>query len=321
MDKEEIQNKLNSLCKPTGSLGVLETIALDLCRIQQTLSPATSPRHITIFAADHGVVCEGVSAWPSEVTAAVVKVMQTERTASGVFAKSLGCTYEVVDAGLMTPISQGTENLLREPAMTALELDRAWDIGKQHATVAHDSGNVLLIGGEMGIGNTTAASCLIGLLTEVNPQDIVGRGAGIDDATLIQKQQVVTTAIERVQSLGTLSAKEITCQVGGFEIVSLAGFYVEGARRGKTLLIDGLIATAAALIAEAMHPGTRDFMIAGHRSTEPGHAAALKHMQLEPILDLKMRLGEATGALSALPLLDLASSMMNMATLDELELT
>lgn len=334
VDTEAVQNKLDSLCKPPGSLGSLESVAAKLCSIQNTLTPATRPRHVTVFAADHGVVCEGVTAWPSEVTAAVVTVMQQERTASGVFARSLGCGYEVVDVGLLKPLDgpgssvidvarrRSTGNLLREPAMSQTDFEHAWNVGVECAARACAAGRVLLIGGEMGIGNTTAASCLIGLLTDdANPKRLVGRGAGIGDAMLSRKQQVVSEAIDRVRALGTVTSQDIACEVGGLEIVALAGFYVEGARLGATLLIDGLIATSAALLAESLHPSVRNSMIAGHCSTEPGHTAALQQLNLDPILDLNMRLGEATGALAALPLLDLAAAMMNdMATLSELEL-
>lgn len=330
---DRVQHRLNSLCKPPGSLGALERIAAQLCRIQQTLIPATRPRRVTVFAADHGVSCEDVTAWPSEVTGAVVKIMQHQRTASGVFAHSLECSYEVVDVGLLQPMQsqtastinaaqrRSTGNLLHEPAMTASDFEHAWGVGVMRAAAAADSGNRLLVGGEMGIANTTAASCLIGLLADADPQQVVGRGAGIDDAMLIRKQQVVSMAMARVRSLGIESAKDVACQVGGLEIVALAGYYAEGARCGMTLLIDGLIATSAAVIAESLHPQTKDSMIAGHQSTEPGHTAALKWLGLNPLLDLQMRLGEATGALAALPLLDLAAAMMTMATLEDLELT
>lgn len=331
LDEREVQTHLDALCKPPGSLGKLETIAKRLCMVQQTLAPVTKPRHASVFAADHGVTCEGVTAWPSEVTRAVVSVMQQGRTASGVFADSLDCSYEVVDVGLLSPVAvegclidassrRGTGNLRREPAMTRAEFDHAWHVGQQRAGVACDAGAMVLIGGEMGIGNTTAASCLIGLLCNLPAEKVVGRGAGIDDNMLGHKERVVAEAMTRVSDLGSGDASEVACQVGGLEIVSLAGFYSEAAQRGRTVLVDGLIATSAALLTDAMQPRARNYMIAGHRSTEPGHLAALERLQLEPVLDLGMRLGEATGALSCLPLLDLASAMCSqMASLDELD--
>ncbi len=336
----DIDQRLSELCKPPGSLGHLETIAAQLARVQQTLEPRTRPRQVTIFAADHGVTVEGVSAWPSSVTRAVVEVMQTARTASGVFAKSLDCGYEIVDIGLLEPTDpascnqtnplknlivaakrRGTGNLAIEAAMTEHDFEYAWSVGAERASLAAASGCRLLMGGEMGIGNTTSASCLVGLLTEAAPMQLVGRGAGLCDAGMIRKHRVVERAIQRVREFGNVSTKRIVCEVGGLEIVALAGYFAEGARLGMILLIDGFITTAAALVAESIATGTRDAMIAGHRSSEPGHNAALDKLELVPILDLQMRLGEGTGALAALPLLDLAAAMISeMATLQELRM-
>jgi len=376
LTSKQISNRLAILCKPPGSLGVLESIAERLCQIQQTLAPVTKPRHVAIFAADHGVVAEGVSAWPSSVTRAVVNLMPSQRTASGVFARELDCTYEVIDVGLNRAINiepnnpepmalatgldsttigpitpeasaygsgqipystrsstrdsaqlihaakrDGTANLLHKPAMQAEDFDHAWSVGKDRAFEAINAGNKLLIGGEMGIGNTTSASCLVALLTDSDPEVVVGRGAGIDDEGLARKKHVVANAVQRVRLLGKCSPKQIACEVGGLEIVALAGYYAEGATRGATLVLDGFIATAAALVAESIAPGTSRSMIAGHRSVEPGHAIALASLDLNPVLDLQMRLGEATGALASLPLIDLAAAMIReMATLDELKL-
>ncbi len=330
LSESQITAHLDRLCKPPGSLGTLETIALRLCRIQQTLAPTTHPRHISVFAADHGVTSEGVSAWPSEVTGAVTEVMGRGRTASGVFARSLGCAYEVIDVGLIKPCSppvlnrasrRGTANLRRESAMSIADFHHAWSVGVERATIACDAGSMILMAGEMGIGNTTSASCLIGLMCDVEGDSVVGRGAGIDHAGLARKREVVHDAIKRVREIGKLDTRRIACEIGGLEIVSLAGFYAESAARGRAMIVDGLIATSAALITEGLHPGSRNFMLAGHQSTEPGHVAALQHLQLTPLVDLQMRLGEGTGALAALPLVDLAAVMVGqMATLSELEL-
>lgn len=334
----QIDNRLNQLCKPPGSLGALESLAKQLCLCQQTTTPETTPRRAVIFAADHGVVCEGVTAWPSDVTAMVVDLMVQERTASGVFAKQLNCSYEVVDAGLLrspqraerngdehSPLIDAaerrcTENLLHSAAMTADEFEHAWSIGAMRARSAKADGCRLVIGGEMGIGNTTSASCLIGLITGADAQQVVGRGAGIDDSGLARKREVVASAMARVQALGEIDTKRIACEVGGLEIVALGGFYATAAEMGLTVLLDGLIATSAALIADGLSSGARQQMIAAHRSTEPGHMVALRSLELVPLLDLNLRLGEGTGALAALPLLDLAAAMVNqMATLDELK--
>lgn len=328
--QKQITDRIDHLCKPPGSLGGIESIAQQLCLIQRTLNPVTRPRHVSVFAADHGVTRQGLTAWPSEVTAAVTEVMGRGRTASGVFARALHCTYEVIDVGLLRPCSspvidsagrRSTGDLLVEPAMSIDEFDHAWQVGVQRAVIACDAGSKLLIGGEMGIGNTTSASCLIGLFCNLESESIVGRGAGIDDAGLVRKREVVAKAMHRVRSLSGLTPKQIGCELGGLEIAALAGFYYEAAARERTILLDGLISTSAALLVEAMFPGTRQNMIAGHQSAEPGHIAALEKLQLKPLLNLQMRLGEGTGALAALPLLDLAAAMMSdMGTLAELKL-
>ncbi|XZE34765.1 nicotinate-nucleotide--dimethylbenzimidazole phosphoribosyltransferase [Pirellulaceae bacterium SH501] len=325
---ESIAAKIDQLCKPPGSLGRIEAIAHHLCRIQRTLTPVTFPRHVCIFAADHGVVQQGVSAWPSEVTAAVTDVMVQGRTASGIFASTLQCGYEVVDVGLLracnSPIihsakRRSTGDLMIESAMTLEDFEHAWQSGVARAAKAADAGNRVLIGGEMGIGNTTPASCLIALLCNVESDQVVGRGAGVDNAGLDRKRKVVVAAMKRVRQLGSITPQQIAIEVGGLEIVALAGFYREAAQRGITIVLDGLIATSAAVLANAINPDTCEKMIAGHRSTEPGHLAALEQLKLEPVLDMQLRLGEATGALAALPLLDLAAAMMNgMASLSEL---
>lgn len=336
LNRSQIETQIANLCKPAGSLGVIERVAVRLCEIQGTLKPLTRPRSMTIFAADHGVTEEGVSAWPSHVTRSVVQMMQSSRTASGVFAGVLDCEYEVVDIGLRMPLThydavmldyskrRGTGNLRVEAALTDDDFDHVWHVGMERATAAVKAGSRMLIGGEMGIGNTTAATCLIAMLCEVSEHHLldsmVGTGAGIDASQLAQKRRVVQDAIGRVRRSGSLTPRQIGCHVGGLEIVGLAGFYAAGAQLGVTVLIDGMISTSAALLAEAVQPGSVQQMIAGHLSTEPAHKIALTQLGLEPLLDLQMRLGEGTGALAAVPLLDLAAAMMNkMALIADLQ--
>jgi nicotinate-nucleotide--dimethylbenzimidazole phosphoribosyltransferase len=335
----QIDERIGRLCKPPGSLGDLEMIARRLCLIQNTIHPVTKPRRVTIFAADHGVTREGVSAWPSQVTAAVSTLMLAGRTASGVFANALDASYELVDVGLLRDIfpqqgseepkvsfsrngngrPRGTKNLLVESAMTEGEFDDAWQAGVDRANGASEMGNRLVIGGEMGIGNTTSASCLACLLANVPIEAAIGRGAGIDDQGMSRKRAVVEQAVARVRLIEPITAQQIASEVGGLEIVALAGFYARAAQLGLTIVLDGFIATAAALVAEAIYPGTCRSMIAGHLSTEPGHMSMLSHLGLVAMLDMKLRLGEGTGALAALSLIDLSAAMMNhMATLDDL---
>lgn len=335
--REEIQQRLGDLCKPPGSLGILERVAEQLCMTQKTLSPSTRPRSVSVFAADHGVTTEGVSAWPSTVTRAVTEQMQRSRTASGVFAKTLECKYEVVDVGLAQALEQydsvaldradrrGTANLRFEAAMSPTDFDQAWNVGAERAIAAIQDGNKLLIGGEMGIGNTTSATCLIALLCDVHGENeinaMIGQGAGADEAQLQRKHATVSAALRRVRDSGDLQAREVGRQVGGLEIAALAGYYATGASEGATILLDGVIATSAGLLAEYIQPGVRRRMMAGHCSTEPAHQIALNKLGLEPIQDLQMRLGEASGALAALPIVDLAAVMLSdMASLAELKL-
>lgn len=336
-NRSQIENRIANYCKPPGSLGVIEQVALQLCLTQGTLHPETRPRNVSVFAADHGVTQEGVSAWPSSVTQSVAQLMQSSRTASGVFARALDCKYEVVDVGLLRPLGEydevaldraqrrGSGNLRIEPALSQEDFQHAWNVGMERATAAADAGSRLLIGGEMGIGNTTPATCLIALLCGVDDEReiarLVGAGAGADSDQLARKRKVVQTAVRRVRSVGLEQPQQIGCQVGGLEIAALAGFYATCAERRCTIIVDGLIATSAALLANAVRPGTRRSMLGGHHSTEPAHRVALERLELKPIQDLNMRLGEGTGALAALPIVDLAATMMNdMASLDELEL-
>jgi nicotinate-nucleotide--dimethylbenzimidazole phosphoribosyltransferase len=326
----DIQAHLDSLCKPPGSLGELERLAFELCRIQNTVQPLASPRRVVIFAADHGVVAQGVSAWPSSVTSAVVGMMAKGKSASGVFANSFHCDYQVVDVGcsvrpvidhshamLSLPVANGTADLSKGPAMTRTQFHAAWRVGKELADKSADEGMKVVSAGEMGIGNTTSAACLVTLLTNTSPGESVGRGAGVDDQGLETKRRVVQQATERAQAfVEKQDWKGVACEVGGFEIVAMASFYVRAAQRELTIVLDGYISTAAALLAEKLYPGSSRSMIASHLSCEGGHVKALEALRLTPFLDWKLRLGEGTGAILLMPMLDAAVAMLtSMATL------
>ena len=199
------------------------------------------------------------------------------------------------------------------------QFDAAWAIGAEEAERAVSEGNAVLIAGEMGIGNTTPAACLTMLLADLTVDTAVGRGAGADDTVLATKRRVVANAVARAAPLLVRDVRAALASVAGFEIVAMAGFFAAGAQRGATLLLDGYVATAAALIAERLQPGVARSMIAGHRSAEPGHGAALARLGLEPLLDWGMRLGEGTGALVALPMLDSAAALLcDVAALSDL---
>jgi nicotinate-nucleotide--dimethylbenzimidazole phosphoribosyltransferase len=331
MNLDDITRHLDSLTKPPGSLGRLESLAARLCHIQQTLRPLTRPRRLVLFAADHGVVAEGVSAWPSAVTGLMVENILAGGSASRVMARATDTGWALVDVGslsaplapregyVVAKVRAGSRNLAREPALTIGEFDLAWEVGRDQARQAAADGVKVVAAGDMGIGNTTPASCLAVLLADLPVREAVGRGAGADDASLARKLSVVDAAVRRVTESGAVETKAAVAALGGLEIAAMAGFYAEASRSGLTVVLDGFIATSAALVAEAFAPGTRAYLIAAHRSAEPGHGAMLARLELDPFLDgWQMRLGEGTGALLLMPLLDAAAAVVGeMATFDQ----
>jgi len=311
----------DSLAKPPGSLGRLETIASDLCVVQRTESPQSRPAACVIFAADHPVSSEeSVSAYPTDITASMMTAFLAGGAASSVMARHLGLPVHLVDVGVAYPYSGESNsdvkidrtpvpkdscgNLRIEDALTPAGFDHAWQVGER-TVAAHESDRVLLLG-EMGIGNSTPASAIAASLIEIEPTAIVGRGTGIDDETLARKIAVVTEALRRV---GTCSAIERLRRLGGPEIVALTSTMIAASKAKKAVLVDGFIATSAALAATAIEPECRQALFFAHRSAEPGHRIMLDHLAANPLLDLEMRLGEATGTLAALPLLDLACTL------------
>lgn len=330
MNLAAIAQHLNSLTKPPGSLGRFEDLAARLCLIQQSLRPLTRPRRLVVFAADHGVVAEGVSAWPSEVTGLMIANIVYGGAACSVLAKTTETELTVVDVGarslplgpqrgyLLARVREGSRNLAREPALSVAEFDQAWEIGRAQAADAAAAGMRVVAGGDMGIGNTTAASCLAMLLADLSPERAVGRGAGADDAALVRKRAVVESAVARARAIQGADAKSAIAAVCGLEIAAMAGFFAAAAEFGLTIVIDGFIATSAALVAQALVPESSKFMMASHCSAEPGHAGMLAHLGLTPWLDWQLRLGEGTGALLLMPLLDAAAAMVGqMATFSQ----
>ena len=330
--EEQAWALLDALAKPRRSLGRLEALAVRLAVIQRRLDPATRPRRIVLFAGDHGVVADGVSAWPSEVTGLMVGTILSGRATSSAFAAVHHCDLRLVDIGGMAPlpdpapdffrdarIAPGTKSLAHGPAMSVAEFDAAWAVGTAEAESAVVEGYRLLIAGEMGIGNTTPAACLTALLTGATPESATGPGAGAGDEVVAAKARIVVTATARAATRLADDPRAAIAEVCGYEIAAMAGFFARGAALGAPLLLDGYVATAGALVAERLVPGTAQAMIAGHRSAEPGHGAALASLDLEPLLDWSMRLGEGTGALVALPLVDAAAALLTgVARLDEL---
>jgi nicotinate-nucleotide--dimethylbenzimidazole phosphoribosyltransferase len=286
---------------------------------------------LVIFAADHGVVAEGVTAWPSSVTGVMIRSIVQGGAASSSLAASCDVELALVDVGSQSQplparynysvrkVGPGTANLAEEPAMTLGQFEESLAIGRSEAQRAFDDGMSVVAAGEMGIGNTTSASCLAVLLAEVPLDQAIGRGAGADEAILARKRLVVEAATRRAARSLHADSRSAIAAIAGFEIVAMAGFFVEAHRLRLTIVLDGMIATAGALIAEVLEPGTSGSMIAAHRSDEPAHSMMLGRLGLEPLLtDWALRLGEGTGALLAMPLLDAASAILRMETLEGL---
>ena len=314
------------LAKPRGALGGLEAVGIQLAGIAGACPPPVpEPVVVAVFAGDHGVVVEGVTPWPQEVTAQMVAAFCAGGAAVNVLARHAGAEVVVVDVGvasdlppapalLQRKVRHGTANLLWGRAMSVDEARRALDAGAEVAADAVAAGARCLVPGDMGIANTTASAALIAALTGRPPADMTGRGTGIDDATLIRKILIVEAAAARVRGLDPL---RVLAEIGGLEIAAIAGFIVAGAAARVPVVVDGVIALAGLLVAAALAPACLDYCIAGHRSTEPGATAALEHLGLDPLLDLGMRLGEGTGAILAVPVVQASAKILReMATLD-----
>ena len=316
-----------ALTKPPGALGDLETIAITLAGWQGRVRPRLDRVHITVFAADHGVTEEGVSAFPAAVTAEMIKNFVRGGAAINVLARSLDATLEVINLGTIgqgviagaydLALGPGTANFVNGPAMTDEQLEGALEAGRQSVERALGGGAQLYIGGDMGIGNTTAAAALACALLSANPEALAGPGTGLDERGVARKAAVIRRALAK-HSGRLKTARDALQRVGGFEIAALVGAYVRCAQLGLPALIDGFISGAAALAASRMRPGAQAWWLFAHRSKEPGHAAILTALEARPLLDLSMRLGEGSGAAVAVPLLRLACELhAGMATFAE----
>jgi nicotinate-nucleotide--dimethylbenzimidazole phosphoribosyltransferase len=301
----------HQLTKPPGSLGRLEELACWFAARLGEVAPAMPRCEIFVFAADHGVAGRGVSAFPQSVTAEMVRNFRAGGAAINVLARLADCRLEVIDVG----VGRGTCDLSVGAAMSLEEARIALSEGERCANESATRGARLLIAGDMGIGNTTAAACLISAFTGAEPARVVGRGTGIDDDSLARKVRIVSDAVARVRYA---SALQILAECGGLEIAAMAGLYMQSARLGIPVVLDGYISAAAALCAVALEPASREWMLASHLSAESGHVFALDALGLTPLLDLKMRLGEGSGAALALPLIRAALALhRDMATFSE----
>jgi nicotinate-nucleotide--dimethylbenzimidazole phosphoribosyltransferase len=317
------------LTKPAGSLGRLEALGSLLAGITGRCPPPIPAQPVVaVFAADHGVARSGVTPWPQDVTAAMVANFTRGGAAINALARQVGARVQVVDVGVAGPVDAadgvlgrkvrpGTDDLLLGPAMTTADALAALAVGAEVANALIAEGCDLLVTGEMGIGNTTPSAALIAWCTDTAAEVVTGRGTGIDDAMLAHKVKVVTNALTRAD--GFLDPVSVLAEVGGLELAALAGFVTAGAAARVPVVVDGVIAVAALLVADALAPGTSARCIAGHRSTEPGASVALAFLGLDPLLDLQLRLGEGTGACLAVPVVQSAARVLNeMATFDEL---
>jgi nicotinate-nucleotide--dimethylbenzimidazole phosphoribosyltransferase len=317
------------LTKPSGSLGRLEDLSVWVSSCQGQCPPRQFQRaRVVVFAGDHGVAAAGVSAYPPEVTAQMVANFDSGGAAINVLAGVAGATVRVADIAVAVdePLSEaigahkvrrGSGNIAVEDALTDGEAIAAVEAGRRIADEEVDAGADLLVAGDMGIGNTTPATVLIAALTESEPVAVVGRGTGIDDAGWMRKTTAVRDALYRARRhVGDPLALLRICS--GADLAAMAGFCAQAAVRRTPLLLDGLVVTAAALVADRLAPGARQWWQAGHRSTEPAHGLALSQLGLTPIVDLGMRLGEGTGAAVALPIVRAAvATLASMATFDE----
>lgn len=322
---EQAAQRQDVLTKPRGSLGRLETMAVQLAGLQGTDTPALERIQISIFVGDHGICEEGISAFPQAVTAQMIANFANGGAAISVLAKSLGAELEVVNLGTVSDetadlpgvidarIAPCTGNFALVDAMTSEQVCTALNHGDAAAQRAADNNCQLFIGGEMGIGNTTSATAIACALMSKNPMQLAGPGTGLDTAGVRHKAEVIISALQRLDNDGDDDQDPMAVLVafGGFEIAALAGAIAGCAARSIPVLIDGFIVSVAALIAVYKQPDIRPWLLFAHRSAEPGHKAVLQALNAEPLLDLGMRLGEGSGAAVAVPLLRLACELHN----------
>ena len=326
--QEQARLRQTQLTKPLGALGQLEQVAVQLAGWQADPAPQGQQVWISGVAGDHGVAVEGVSTVPQAVTGQMLRNFASGGAGISVIARELGATLDLRDLGLAVPIeplpgvhhlnlAPGSANLLHEPALTPQLCQQALQAGRQAVLDAVGQGAQLFIAGEMGICNTTPACAMASLLLERPVAELVGPGTGLNAEGVLHKTRGIEAAL-RLHQPQCASALDILCRLGGLEVAAIVGAYLAAAQQGLPMLVDGYICSTAALCAVRMNPGCRDWMLFGHRSAEPGHAAVLAGLAAEPLLDLGMRLGEGTGAAAAVPLLRLACALHNgMATFAE----
>lgn len=321
----QAQAHQNNLTKPTGSLGQMEQIVISLAGMQGVVYPSISRPYVAIFAGDHGVMAEQISAYPQAVTKQMLANFATGGACVNVMARHVGASIDVVNCGVVNAgqmmgvrhemIADGTHNFITQPAMSMDECLRALQIGRTSVERAVSDGADIYVAGEMGIGNTCSASALACLLLGQSAKSMTGRGTGVNDETLSKKTAVVEKAVALYGHL--TKPLEQLASVGGFEMAAMVGAYIRAGQLGLPVVVDGFISTVSALAAIRINAGVADWLIFGHRSQEQAHGAVLSALQAKPILDLGLRLGEGSGALASLTLIKLACDVhANMATFD-----
>lgn len=326
------QEKLDNKTKPVGSLGTLEAVAAQLAAIQGSFSPQVSLKRMLIFAASHGVAAEGISAYPAEVTGQMVLNFLSGGAAINVLARHGNMQLHVIDVGVDADlpdgvrdvrsffnkrVRRGTRNFAKEPAMTVDECEAAIKAGREQVDLALDEKVELLGIGEMGIGNTTAAAAIFSAILRIEPEAIVGPGTGLAKEGVLHKAEVVRKALELHRPSRNADGLYWLRSVGGLEIAAMAGVILEASRQRVPVVVDGFIATAAATVAFDVNPAAREVCFFGHCSDEKAHRLVLERLRVEPILDLKMRLGEGTGAALAMHLIEAGAKVLcEMATFE-----
>ena len=334
--KEKAHEYLETLAIPHWSLGELLNIAERLAGIQKTLKPSVTKKCVIIMAGDHGVIEEGVSAYPQEVTPQMISNFVRKGASINILADVVGADVVVVDVGVAVDLDEyvendsiisakvayGTKNMIKGPAMTREEAERSILVGIEAVEkVIREKGTQLIATGDMGIGNTTPSSAILSVMTGQKVVEVTGVGTGIDESRFINKVRVIEKAIE-INSPDSKDPIDVLSKVGGFEIGGIAGIILGAAYYKVPVVVDGLISTAGALIAKALNHNTVDYMIAAHKSVEPGHDYMWKSLNLKPLLDLKFRLGEGTGAAMAMNIVEGAAQVMNrVLTYDDARVT
>jgi nicotinate-nucleotide--dimethylbenzimidazole phosphoribosyltransferase len=327
--RKKAKERLDDLTKPRGSLGILEELAARYAAIRRQIPLDLPKKKIYVFVGDHGVVSEGVSAYPAEVTALMVKNFLIGKAGINILAKSAGADVSVIDIGmkedlvdakglLRRNVKRGTENMATGPAMTRQEAELAISAGLEMADRAYRQGATMIGTGEMGIGNTTPSAALFAALLPVDPQDVTGRGTGLNNQALKKKTQIVRKAME-VNKASLNDPVSALAAVGGLEIAGICGLCLGGASRGLAVVVDGFISTAGALVALRINPMTKDYLFFSHKSSEKGHEIFFEKERIRPILDLDLRLGEGTGGAIAMQIIESSVRLLNdMATFAEM---